>query len=906
MAEEKKAEEKKECRSDQISLQEIKRYIISSKNPIELPGKKTFLNSKYLENKVNKSCEEESKIKTEALREYHDSYIAGTRDSIFTPYVEPDKHYLEDFNQARKARDNSLQPDLSGTFYSFHIKHDIFTAKFADWKTNKQIPTASPNKTIDSFINCLVCLGLKSRPKASKLMGILKNEKKLLEPYYIQHLAGARYNKNGVRVPYINFQEPQPDNVREKRYPFATDDEVKKFFQLLSGSDGLMNSFYTLVTINNKELEPLAPPTPPTPPTPLTPWSPAVVPAHRQYVTQTFIIYKKQGQLWYIDSLKDSHNEKIDIQSPTQPWKRNPDPVTKKPKATITVLVRSAKRVYVEDKKDEEKETNFKTSYDTSHIRTFKKDQLFEVDAYSNLNQRILIKNLKTDIYQRKKGNKVIHDNIEGPYMLHVYNLTLNGIERKYYLFGEMHHDPAPIGHCGTPTPTPRFFQLIKKLMKESTSFIDFFFEEGITKVLGIGLRRWNLSSFINNIIMSSRPTLAGRINEAFNLTIGTIPMLYPELKEISNTVEICFPNQPPNDDCKLIKSHYIDNRTVYNLDKYNIMFFWLFCKERRPPPPAVGSLDSPPLVIELLYYNFKLSDFFDFLFQYPMINGNSLLAKYDQPSNNLNVPGAQFTRDLMLQDTIIITVSVSSKYIKCRGIVSAITDDQNLTVDLQATTIDVSGYGIVHTDVPSLNQGFIIQIQKLVDPNSTLDGRKLYRSIIYQNHNLNRELSKSNLKREIKEFIIQELDSTIINYGGAPGIEYSLYIFCTHIEHMVKWNYHSPHQLSTYPTDVLEKSLKFLESFFLTLSVLDMDIYLLARLFGPRTVDPKNPRPNKCYTSITYSGSSHTENYRKFFDYLITTGRFTVSSLGSFVNPNMANGCLDLTGFARTDSDLF
>ncbi|NDB86502.1 MAG: hypothetical protein EB127_27960, partial [Alphaproteobacteria bacterium] len=324
------------------------------------------------------------------------------------------------------------------------------------------------------------------------------------------------------------------------------------------------------------------------------------------YETETFIIYIKNGQLWYIDTL-NRVNAKINIKE-NQPWNQD----NLKPNATITVLVRSSERAYVKTNDDKKRETDFKLTYDTSYIRTFTEDQLFEVDAYTNLTQRILIKNLKTDIFRRNNGHHVVYNKIESPYMLHVYNLTLNGIEHKYYLFGEYHHDPAPVGHCNTATPSPRFFQLIKELMKNSPSFFDLFIEEGITKEVGTGnLRRWNVYKFTELIEADPDPLLPNRVTNAFASTLLTSPCLFPELKEISMAVEPCFPGNPPNNDCKLIRSHYVDNRTVYNLSKYNILFFWLFAEEIKLGSlgPTTGSMHSA--IYALIYETFKLEDFF-------------------------------------------------------------------------------------------------------------------------------------------------------------------------------------------------------------------------------------------------------------------------------------------------------
>ena len=83
------------------------------------------------------------------------------------------------------------------------------------------------------------------------------------------------------------------------------------------------------------------------------------------------------------------------------------------PKATITVLIRSEEPVYIKTVDEKKNEENFRKTYNTSFIRTFTKDQLFEVETKSNLKQKILIKNLKTDKYRRKKGTHIIYNKIE-------------------------------------------------------------------------------------------------------------------------------------------------------------------------------------------------------------------------------------------------------------------------------------------------------------------------------------------------------------------------------------------------------------------------------------------------------------------------------------------------------------
>jgi hypothetical protein len=201
---------------------------------------------------------------------------------------------------------------------------------------------------------------------------------------------------------------------------------------------------------------------------------------------------------------------------------------------------------------------------------------------------------------------------------------------------------------------------------------------------------------------------------------------------------------------------------------------------------------------------------------------------------------------------------------------------------------------------------GQIIQLWKLGSP---ITAQKLYKSILKKNKILKKELAKCTFASEIEAFIISELDLIIINNGGAQNVRNFFYIFFTYIEQVVAGIYGAtipPDPFINDPSDIVKTTFRNSASFLIRIAAIDMDIYLLARLFGPRTVNPN--KPSKCYTSITYSGSVHTELYKKFFDFLITRG---IPGLhrGSFENPNKdTEGCVDITGFSanRTDSDLF
>ena len=634
---------------------------------------------------------------------------------------------------------------------------------------------------------------------------------------------------------------------------------------------------------------------------------PAPPPAHPQHGTQTFIIYKNNGELWYIDT-EVGKVERIDIRSRNQPWVRVPRANGTLPKATITVLIRSEEPVYIKTVDEKKNEENFRKTYNTSFIRTFTKDQLFEVETNSNLKQKILIKNLKTDKYRRKRGTHIIYNKIEGPYMFYVYSLTLDGIERKYYLFGEAHRNP--LGHCGVP-PSPRFFQLIQKLMKESPSFFDLFFEQGLSKDLAGNFFKWDPHEFLILVSRSIQPTIKDKITDAYNQSFFHQDILEPELLEISNSIRNCR-GDPDHQDCNLIRAHYIDNRLVYTQpnNKYNTLLFWLFSNKLTTGTTAV--------MYQLIYEGFRFIDFFNYLFEYIPVAGNHSQAQYHPTYNAggasytriLYVPGSDFTRSLVAGDEIIIYADI-----KYRGRVLQIFTDDTVQLDsLYSTTrsgYPYPGYPIIELEPSYLLplgtplagviapiSGNISSIKKL---NRTISGQKLYNCIIYQNIILNNELNKCDFKNEIENFFVRELDSYIAAVGGTDSMYTILYTFFSYMEQFSESIGGRVAPPSQYVAgDLVERNIRLAEQFLLKVSIIDMDIYLLARLFATtRTREPK-----KCYNSITYSGSHHTENYKKFFDYLIAQGVVGVMRAG--IIDNTAISCVDISGFARTDDDLF
>lgn len=136
--------------------------------------------------------------------------------------------------------------------------------------------------------------------------------------------------------------------------------------------------------------------------------------------------------------------------------------------------------------------------------------------------------------------------------------------------------------------------------------------------------------------------------------------------------------------------------------------------------------------------------------------------------------------------------------------------------------------------------------------------------------------MDKSIIKTEIIEFITDKLDDQkeILQDISQDIVEY--------IDK--KLQKHSHQYLEEYFVNMLKESDKIM----LNIYILQMDIYLLSRIFRKNFNNPVN-QPDNNYNVVIYAGDAHAENYREFLSNLGFTTLATDNRYRDYLQ------CLDL-----------
>lgn len=213
---------------------------------------------------------------------------------------------------------------------------------------------------------------------------------------------------------------------------------------------------------------------------------------------------------------------------------------------------------------DIEKVNVFKDTYNALYLKGLSIQKLDYVKSTSNSVQKRLIDNL----IRYPNFTKNI-EYIEGPIGVRKYKLELNGKPKKsIYLFGELHKKTT--GQC-IPKPSIDFAQYLKLLSKESPAFVDVYVEMSIVKTTIKKTKSFIVFSKSVKSMFKNRikfPTAYMKHNNPTD-TPKTTGFIFDKIKkEFKDCIQP--ETRSNNADCELIRIHFVDIRSTYDITLTN------------------------------------------------------------------------------------------------------------------------------------------------------------------------------------------------------------------------------------------------------------------------------------------------------------------------------------------------
>ena len=211
----------------------------------------------------------------------------------------------------------------------------------------------------------------------------------------------------------------------------------------------------------------------------------------------------------------------------------------------------------------------FKKNYNENYIKNFPEKERELIKSGLNSTLQLLIDNLKI------KNPTYMVDYILGPFCY--FKLIRSDIGKTFYLFGEIHREKTERSDCPYNGKKIQFIEYIKRLSKETPSFIDIYFELGLIMkneskylfsyseyVLEVLLRKLVLEIELNNQLpeISFFEKLVSFSDE----TKDSITSSSYTAREFKKIFTDCIqPSTRDADKCKLMRIHLIDTRRTYN-----------------------------------------------------------------------------------------------------------------------------------------------------------------------------------------------------------------------------------------------------------------------------------------------------------------------------------------------------
>jgi hypothetical protein len=202
----------------------------------------------------------------------------------------------------------------------------------------------------------------------------------------------------------------------------------------------------------------------------------------------------------------------------------------------------------------------FKDTYNALYIKDFSDEKINYVKSTSNPIQNRLIDNLNSN-------HSYDQEFIEGPIGIRKFKLEINGKPKKsVYIFGEYHRNTT--GEC-EPNPSIEFQEYIYRLSRETPSFFDVYIETPMVKSEIKG----KITSLFTFRIASRMMFKNKNMSFMTAFTLCKNPKNTPDttgymFKKIETRFKDCMQpaNRKNNPNCELMRIHYIDIRTTWDI----------------------------------------------------------------------------------------------------------------------------------------------------------------------------------------------------------------------------------------------------------------------------------------------------------------------------------------------------